>query len=131
MRLLEYKSGGSIMLFKMLVSIAICLMFSGVAAFAQQYDTIRWDTLKDYQAPGWFQDAKLGIYPHHEATYGDPGTFGYKDLIPLFKAENFNADTLMSYVANAGAKYFAHLTSHHDAFLMYGSKLSRWNCVNM
>jgi len=71
------------------------------------------------------------VYPHHLKTFGDPGTFGYKDLIPFFKAENFNADTLMTYVANAGAKYFAHMTSHHDAFLMYGSRLSRWNCVDM
>jgi len=71
------------------------------------------------------------MYAHHVATYGDPGTFGYKDLIPLFRAENFNADTMMSYIADAGAKYFAHLTSHHDAFLMYGSQLSRWNCVKM
>lgn len=133
----------------------------------KQYDTIQWSTLKNYETPEWYRDAKFGIYPHfgvysvsafgnewygyamydklsqspgyvpktmyphHVATYGDPGTFGYKNLIPLFKAENFNADTIMSCVANAGAKYFAHLTSHHDSYLMYGSKISRWNCVNM
>jgi alpha-L-fucosidase len=133
----------------------------------KRYDTVQWSTLKNYETPEWYRDAKFGIYPHfgvysvaafgnewygyamydklsqspsyvpktmyphHVATYGDPGTFGYKDLIPLFKAQNFNADTLMSYIANAGAKYFAHLTSHHDSYLMYGSKISRWNCVDM
>jgi len=80
------------------------------------------------QSPGYVPKT---MNPHHVATYGDPGTFGYKDLIPLFKAEHFNADTMMTQIANAGAKYFAHLTSHHDAFLMYNSKLTRWNCVNM
>ena len=145
--------------------IVILMLMSKVNVFAQ-YDTIQWNTLKKYQTPEWYQDAKFGIYshfgvysvvafgnewygyamydklsqspsyvpktmyPHHVATYGNPDTFGYKDLIPLFKAENFDADTIMSYVANAGAKYFAHLTSHHDSYLMYGSKLSRWNCVD-
>ena len=142
-------------------------LIPAASLLAQQYDTTKWNTLKNYQTPEWFRDAKFGIYlhwgvysvpafgnewygyemydkleqspsyalktvyPHHLATYGDPAVFGYKDLIPLFKAENFNADTLMSYVANSGAKYFAHLTSHHDAFLMYHSRFSKWNCVNM
>jgi alpha-L-fucosidase len=134
---------------------------------AQNYNTSGWSTLKNYQTPDWFRDAKFGIYPHwgvysvpefgnewygyamydslaqspsyvpksmyphHVKTYGSPRYFGYKDLIPLFRAEKFNADQLMSEIAYAGAKYFAHLTSHHDSFLMYGSKLSRWNCVDM
>jgi alpha-L-fucosidase len=136
------------------------------AVVAQQYDTVGWTTLKNYQTPEWYRDAKFGIYAHwgvysvpaygnewyglgmydklsqgvwyapklysyHLATYGDPGTFGYKDFIPMFKAENFNADTLISYVANAGARYYAHMTSHHESFMMYGSSISRWNCVNM
>lgn len=71
------------------------------------------------------------MYSYHLATYGDPGTFGYKDFIPRFTALNFNADTLMTLYAKAGARYYAHLTSHHEAFMMYGSKISRWNCVDM
>lgn len=149
------------------ISMIAAILLTGTTLFAQQYDTIQWNTLKDYKTPEWFQDAKFGIYPHwgiysvaafgnewygyamydklaqspwyvpktmyphHVATYGDPGTFGYKDLIPMFKAENFDADTMMSQIADAGARYFAHLTSHHDSYLMYGSKLSRWNCVDM
>jgi alpha-L-fucosidase len=152
---------------KVLVGTIFLFAFSNSVVFAQQYDTTGWTTLKNYQPPDWYLDAKFGIYahwglysipafgnewygyemydklsqgpyytlktvyPHHVATYGDPGTFGYKDFIPLFKAENFNADTLMSYVANAGARIYAHLTSHHDSYIMYGTAISRWNCVNM
>ena len=31
-------------------------------------------------------------YQHHIATYGTQDKFGYKDFIPMFKAEKFNAD---------------------------------------
>lgn len=40
------------------------LVLSGAIASAQQYDTIQWNTLKNYKTPEWFQDAKFGIYPH-------------------------------------------------------------------
>jgi alpha-L-fucosidase len=151
---------------KAVVGTIFLFAFSNSVVFAQQYDTTGWTTLKNYQTPEWYRDAKFGIYAHwgvysvpaygnewygygmydklsqgpsyapklysyHVATYGDPGTFGYKDFIPMFKAENFNADTLITYVGNAGAKIYAHMTSHHESFLMYGSSISRWNCVNM
>jgi alpha-L-fucosidase len=31
-------------------------------------------------------------YKHHLKTYGHPGQFGYKDFIPLFRGEKFDAD---------------------------------------
>src|SRR5690348_16085732 len=78
-----------------------------------------WPALETYKVPDWYQDAKFGIfihwgvysvpafhnewYPremyqqgspvfeHHLATYGPPVRFGYKDFIPRFTAEHFDA----------------------------------------
>ncbi|MGB7567926.1 MAG: alpha-L-fucosidase [Chitinivibrionales bacterium] len=71
------------------------------------------------------------FYAWHVAHYGSPGKFGHKDFIPMFHAENFNADAYIDAIIKSGAKYFAHMTSHHEAFIMYGTNLTPWNCVNM
>ena len=70
------------------------------------------------------------FYSWHVAHYGSPATFGHKDFVPLFHAENFDADAYIDVIIKSGAKYFAHMTSHHEAFLMYGTNLTPWNCVN-
>jgi len=70
-------------------------------------------------------------YKHHVETYGHPSEFGYKDFIPMFKAENFNADAWMDLFKEAGAKYVVPVAEHHDAFALYNSKHTRWNSVNM
>ena len=44
-------------------------------------------------------------YEYHVKTYGHPSKFGYKDTIPLWKAERFDPAALQCYV-RAGAKYF-------------------------
>lgn len=121
--------------------------------------TNTWASLKaNYQVPKWLKDGKFGIfihfgvytvpahgsewYPHHmynnEAFaqwhtkhYGAPDKFGYKDFIPLFKAERFNADDWADLFVKAGAKYICPTAEHHDGFAMYDSKLTRWNAKNM
>ena len=41
----------------------------------------------------WNKKTKHGnFYVFHKERYGDPAEFGYKDLIPLFTADNFDAD---------------------------------------
>ena len=78
-----------------------------------------WESLQRYTTPDWFRDAKFGIfihwgvysvpafgsewyprnmydsttpeYRHHVATYGSQKNFGYKDFIPQFKADKFDA----------------------------------------
>ena len=35
---------------------------------------------------------ELKAYKHHIETYGPHREFGYKDFIPMFKAEHFSAD---------------------------------------
>ncbi len=71
------------------------------------------------------------IYEHHVKTYGHPGEFGYKDFIPMFKAEKFNAKEWVSLFKKAGARYVVPVAEHHDAFAMYDSKFTRWNSVDM
>ncbi|NQU76218.1 MAG: alpha-L-fucosidase [Planctomycetes bacterium] len=115
-------------------------------------------SLLDYQCPKWFRDAKLGIYLHwgaysvpeigewyprlmyqeghphylhHCKTYGHPSKFGYKDLIPLWRAEHWDPDRLVDLFKKAGAKYFTPCAVHHDNFDLWNSRHHRWNSVNM
>ena len=56
---------------------------------------------------------------------------GYKDIIPLWKAEKWDPEKLMALYKKAGAKYFVSMGSHHDNFFLWNSKIHRWNAVNM
>jgi len=116
------------------------------------------DSLKAYRAPDWFRDAKLGFwacwgpeavpemgdwyarnmyiqgnrqYEDHLARYGHPSEFGYKDLVPLWRGENWNPDRLMSLYKKAGAKYFCAIAQHHDNIDCWNSRFHRWNSVKM
>jgi len=116
------------------------------------------ESLKQYQYPEWFRDAKFGIWSHwgpqavprqgdwyakrmyqendaaykyHLANYGHPSVFGYKDIIPLWKAERWDPDKLMELYKKAGAKYFFSMGTHHDNFFLWDSKLHNWNSVDM
>jgi alpha-L-fucosidase len=115
-------------------------------------------SLRSYKIPDWFRDAKFGIwahwgnqsaieagdwyarnmylqghkqYKHHIEQYGHPSKFGYKDTIPLWKAEKFDADFLMGLYKKAGAQYFMSMGVHHDNFDLWNSKHNKWNAVNM
>jgi alpha-L-fucosidase len=68
---------------------------------------------------------------YHLEHFGHPSEFGYKDIIPLWKAERWNPDDLMARYAQAGAKYFVSMGVHHDNFALWNSPLHRWNSVNM
>ncbi len=116
------------------------------------------ESLKQYTYPEWFRDAKLGFWAHwgpqavprqgdwyarrmyqvkdpaykyHLEHYGHPSEFGYKDIIPLWKAEKWDPDKLMALYKKVGAKYFVSMGSHHDNFFLWNSKLNKWNAVNM
>ncbi len=116
------------------------------------------DSLTQYRCPDWFRDAKFGIwahwgpqavpmfgdwyakrmylegdpkYQHHLENYGHPSKQGYKDIIPLWKAEKWDPERLMGLYKRAGARYFVSMASHHDNFYLWNSKLHRWNSVNM
>ncbi|MBS1566665.1 MAG: alpha-L-fucosidase, partial [Bacteroidetes bacterium] len=71
------------------------------------------------------------VYKHHIAVYGPQNKFGYKDFIPMFKAEKFDPDQWAALFRKAGAKYVVPVAEHHDGFAMYHTTLSKWNAVNM
>jgi alpha-L-fucosidase len=113
----------------------------------------------NYEIPEWFRDAKFGIfihwgvyavpayhnewypremyvkgskvYKHHIDTYGPQDEHGYKDFIPMFKAENFDPDAWVELFKEAGAKYVVPVAEHHDGFSMYNSSVNKWNSTNM
>lgn len=71
-------------------------------------------------------------YKDHVKKYGHPTVTGYKDIIPLWKAERWNPEELMKLYKKAGAKYFVSMGVHHDNFFLWNSKLHpKWNSVNM
>jgi alpha-L-fucosidase len=117
-----------------------------------------WESLRTFQVPQWFSDAKLGIwahwgpqcvpmygdwyarhmyweghpqYLHHWRTYGHPSKFGYKDLVKLWKAEHFDPEGLMDLYVAAGAKYFVAQAVHHDNFDNWDSKHNRFNSTKI
>ena len=70
-------------------------------------------------------------YKHHIATYGPQDKFGYKDFIPMFKAEHFDPAAWAELFKKAGAKYVVPVAEHHDGFAMYDSGLSDWTAAKM
>ncbi|HTV86875.1 MAG TPA: alpha-L-fucosidase [Dyella sp.] len=80
-----------------------------------------------YERSGEYAD----YYQHQIATYGPMPKVGYKDLIPLFKAEHFDPNAWATLFREAGARYVVPVAEHHDGFAMYDSKLSDWTAVKM
>ena len=69
--------------------------------------------------------------PYHEMTYGHPSEFGFKDVINIWKAEHFNAEALVEFSKENGAKYIVALANHHDHFDLFNSSYHPWNSVNV
>jgi alpha-L-fucosidase len=118
-----------------------------------------WESLLAYRVPDWYVDGKFGIfihwgpycvpafgnewYPrkmylqgtpefeHHVKTYGPQDKFGYKDFIPLFRAEKFDAKKWAELFRKAGARFVVPVAEHHDGFAMYDSGFSRWCAAKM
>jgi len=82
----------------------------------------------------WMYDKdtkRSSVYQHHVQKYGDPSQFGYKDFVPMFKAEHFDADQWAQFIEASGAKYAGMAVVHHDGFLLWDSQISRWNAKQM
>jgi alpha-L-fucosidase len=117
-----------------------------------------WESLSTYEVPEWFRNAKFGIWAHwgpqcvegsgdwmarglyqegssqyeyHREHYGHPSEVGFKDILPLFKAERWNPDSLVQFYKEIGAQYFFALGNHHDNFDLWDSKYQRWNSMNI
>lgn len=68
---------------------------------------------------------------HFEKTFGSLDKIGYKDLIPQFTAEKFNADEWAELFRRAGARFAGPVAEHHDGFAMWDTKYSKWNAAKM
>jgi alpha-L-fucosidase len=118
-----------------------------------------WGSLEKYQVPEWYLDAKFGIfihwgvysvpafdnewYPrnmykrgekafdHHLTVFGPQSQFGYKDFIPRFKAEKFDARAWAELFRKSGAKYVVPVAEHHDGFPMYDCSFTEWSAAKM
>lgn len=117
-----------------------------------------WESLQKYDCPEWFRDAKFGIWAHwgpqcvegsgdwnarsiylegskqykeHLKNYGHPSEYGFKDVLPDFKAENWEPDSLLRFYKSVGAKYFMVLGNHHDNFDLWDSTYQPWNSKNI
>jgi len=125
------------------------------------------ESLKNYQVPQWYEDAKFGIYfhwapfsvaayktewyphwmysperikkrkdfqdipAHHVEKWGPLDEFGYKDFIPMFKAEKWDPRQWVELFKQAGAKYLVSAAVHHDGFAMWDSKHIPYNSKAM
>lgn len=111
-----------------------------------------WESIRDnYRAPRWFNESKCGIFIHwgvyavpahhnewyarhmyntevqwHTEHFGPPDQFGYKDFIPLFKAERYDPAAWAALFKDAGVRYVVPVAEHHDGFAMWDSALTRW-----
>ncbi len=114
-----------------------------------------WASLSGHKTPDWYYRGKFGIfihwgvysvpafgnewYPrsmydknsrefrHHRETYGDQKDFGYKDFIPMFKAEKFDPDAWAALFYESGARFVTPVCEHHDGYAMYDTAFNRWN----
>lgn len=78
-----------------------------------------------------YHDGPTKVFKHHKEKWGDQKKFGYKDFIPMFKGENFDASQWISLFKDAGARYVIPVADHHDGFAMYKSNTTRWNAADM
>ncbi len=118
-----------------------------------------WESLAQHPTPDWYRRAKLGIFihwgiysvpgfgnewysrnmydpshrefAHHLQTYGEHTRFGYKDFIPQFRGERFDAGAWADLFCQAGARYIMPVAEHHDGFAMYETQFNRWSAPNM
>jgi alpha-L-fucosidase len=131
---------------------------SGNAPLAQGKFKPTWESLKQYETPEWFRNAKFGIWAHwgpqcqpgqgdwygrfmykqgsdqynwHVKNYGHPSKAGFKEVINSWKAEKWDPEKLVALYKRAGAQYFFAMANHHDNLDMWDSKYQEWNTVKV
>lgn len=117
-----------------------------------------WESLRQYQAPEWFRNAKFGIWAHwgpqcqpeqgdwyarhmylegerqykwHAAHYGPQSQAGFKEVIHAWKAEKWEPEKLVALYKRVGAQYFFALANHHDNLDLWDSKYQPWNSTKV
>lgn len=117
-----------------------------------------WESLRQYEVPEWYKNAKFGIWAHwgpqsqpeagdwyarhmyseghwqynyHLEKYGHPSEFGFKEVINDWQADQWDPEKLVALYKKAGAQYFFAMANHHDNFDLWDSKYHKWNAVNL
>ena len=118
-----------------------------------------WESLKaNYKVPQWFIGAKFGLFMHwglfsvpahksewyekhmygnpeiaawHNEHFGAPDKFGYKDFIPLFTQDKFDANAWAELFKKSGARFVIPTAEHHENFAMWDSKVTPFNAMQM
>ncbi len=96
----------------------------------QEPEAARQDRLTGRKALSGYRPGQ-GVYDYHVKTYGHPSKFGYKDFIPMWKADKFDAAALAALYKESGAKYVGVMAVHHDNFDLYDSTHQPWNSCRM
>ncbi|MCD6286273.1 MAG: alpha-L-fucosidase [Anaerolineae bacterium] len=73
----------------------------------------------------------VNFFEHHCKHWGHPSEFGYKDFIPLFKAEKWDPEAWIELFQEAGATYVVPVAEHHDGFPMYDCSFTNFNAAQM
>ncbi len=99
----------------------------GIYCYSGTSGNVTWNSSVAYMEPKnstWGQE--------FEKTHGKlTPDFGYKDLIPKFTGENFDANEWAELFAKSGAKFAGPVAEHHDGFAMWDTKWSKWNAAKM
>lgn len=143
----------------LLAAAATCMLASSATAKQPEKFDADWESLKTYEVPEWWRNTKFGIYFHwgpytvpayetewyshwmyikdskfekyHNQVYGTTDKFGYKDFIPMFRGEKFDADEWAQLFKDAGAQFAGPCAEHADGFAMWDSALTEWDSYDM
>lgn len=82
--------------------------------------------------PKMIYEDSAHYYPFLRERFGAaPPEFGYKDIIPMFKAEKWNPDEWAKLFSDVGARYVVLTAEHHDGWANWDSDLTPWNAMDM
>ncbi len=84
-----------------------------------------------YGAAMYNQENPFGVYEHHLETYGDPCDFGYKDFIPMFKAEKWDPDGWAVFFKSIGTDFAGLAAEHGDGFCLWDTDHDAFNSADM
>ncbi|HSG34594.1 MAG TPA: alpha-L-fucosidase [Sphingomonadaceae bacterium] len=116
------------------------------------------ELVSQYLVPGWYRDAKLGLWAHwgpqcapeagdwygrhlylqdhpqaeiHRRLYGHPADHGFIDVITGWKAENWDPDAIVAAFKAAGARFVVAMACHHDNFDLFPNEHHPWNSARL
>jgi alpha-L-fucosidase len=78
------------------------------------------------------RDKYKNTYEYVKQVYGEPGkAFGYKDFVPMFKAEKWDPQAWAALFKTSGADFAGPVAIHHDGFAMWDSDFAEYNSMDM